>query len=160
MAAYRGPLGRALAYAKGVPDRAVAVELATAFAKHMQPALHGCRPDAIVAVPPAWNRLWVRGFDTAALLAHALSLRLEVPVLRPLARRRGVAQKTLGARQRRVNARRLFRARRPAPARVLLVDDVITTGSTIQVCAEELMGTGTTLHVWGCALCAERRSQG
>ena len=157
MGPYRGPLGRVLAYAKVVPNRGAAVALARAFGRHMAPLVQGCNADAVVAVPPARARLWLRGFDTAALLAHSLADQLQLPVLHALARRQRAPQKALDARQRRVNARQSFRARGPAPARVLLVDDVITTGATLQSCGDELVGGGATTHVWGCALCADRR---
>jgi ComF family protein len=99
--------------------------------------------DAIVPVPPARERARRRGFDPAALIARELARRTRLP-LSPSLRRVGPAPRQLGAaaRDRRQAGRIRVRAVRPPPARALLVDDVHTTGATLDACARELRYSG------------------
>ncbi len=103
--------------------------------------------DVIVPVPLHPRRLAERGYNQAALLASAVARELGVPVVPlALARVRNTAQQARLDRQARlVNVERAFRAR-DAPAvagrRVLLVDDVATTGATLDACAEALLEAG------------------
>lgn len=99
--------------------------------------------DAISWVPLARRRLAERGYDQAKALAVGLARELDLPAL-PLLRR--VTATAPQARQRGAERRRAMRGAfaslRPAPNRVLLVDDVLTTGSTAAACAEALEGAG------------------
>lgn len=110
--------------------------------------------DAVVPVPLHWGRLWRRGYDQAALLATALARHLDLPVSRPLYRTRSTpAQSLRGRDQRRRNLAGAFGVRRRQLGarlrgqRVLLVDDVITTGSTLEAAADCLRrgGAGVVL---------------
>jgi predicted amidophosphoribosyltransferase len=98
---------------------------------------------AIVAVPPSRARLRARGFDPAALLARALARRAGLP-LEDCLRRRDRAGRQVGAgrSERRTAGRLTIEATRPAPAQVLLVDDVHTTGATLEACARTLRAAG------------------
>jgi ComF family protein len=103
--------------------------------------------DLIVPVPLHRRRLWWRGFNQAAFLAIAISDRLEKPFdLRSLIRTRATTPQTSQDHDdRRRNVRRAFSVRRPARIkglRVLLVDDVMTTGATVDECARVLMRAG------------------
>ena len=99
--------------------------------------------DALVPVPPDRARVRRRGFDPAALLARGLARRTGLPVV-PCLRRTGPASRQLGARarDRRAAGRLRIEASRPAPTRVLLVDDVHTTGATLHACAGALRAAG------------------
>jgi predicted amidophosphoribosyltransferase len=96
---------------------------------------------AVVAVPPAQARRRRRGFDPAGELAGALAARLDAEVVACLARRGSGHQ---------MGRRRADRIRHPpriaaiaaAPRSVLLVDDVLTTGSTLTACAQALRAAG------------------
>ena len=95
----------------------------------------------LVPVPPAPGRLRRRGFDPAALLAAALAAELELarsPCLRRLDGRRQVGR----SRCERIASPPRVGARRAAPERALLVDDVLTTGATLGVCAAALREAG------------------
>ena len=98
---------------------------------------------AIVAVPPASGRRRARGFDPAALIAAELAQRLDLPV-RDCLRRRGRTPRQVGARraERRAAGRLSIEASSAAPTIALLVDDVHTTGATLQASAVALRAAG------------------
>jgi len=106
------------------------------------------RPVLIVAVPlhPARERR--RGYNQSRLLAVRLSTRLGIPVAPPRALRRRwrtPAQTGRGARRRQENMAGAFQGgwrRGLAGRRVLLVDDVMTTGATLRACAAALREAG------------------
>lgn len=103
----------------------------------------------IVPVPLHWTRLFWRRYNQAALLAHALSRVADVPVVPDLLvrTRRTPSQGKLSAAARRRNVAGAFAVRRSAHARiagrrVLLIDDVLTTGATAAGCAKALLAAG------------------
>jgi ComF family protein len=109
--------------------------------------------DAICAVPLHHVRRRERGFNQAALLAASLARRLQRPLrLSYLIRVRDTGTQThLTARDRLTNVKGAFEARRPGRfrgQRLLLVDDVMTTGATVSACAGVLKGAGAaSVHV-------------
>ena len=113
------------------------------------PRLGGCHFDLVVPVPlhPAKQR--ERGFNQAALLAQTLSSRMLVPVRPVLERIRYTKTQTAFDRAERMqNLRDAFRLRAGADVRglqVLLVDDVLTTGSTLNECARVLKRAGASV---------------
>ena len=99
---------------------------------------------AVVPVPPQRVRRRRRGFDPAGELARQLAVRLELPHA-PCLRRRDRGRPQVGStRSQRRRAGRLSVELRapPPPARVLLVDDVHTTGATLDACARALLAGG------------------
>jgi ComF family protein len=107
------------------------------------------RIDAIVPVPLHWWRKWSRGFNQAELLARTLSRRTGAPVIEALRRTRPTtAQAGLTNRARRRNVGGAFESRRTSHKldgkHVLLIDDVMTTGSTAAACALALKRAGVS----------------
>ncbi len=104
------------------------------------------RFDVVVPVPLHWRRRLARGFNQSAWLAGAVARRYAVPVVAALKRRRGtVSQAGLSHAKRRANVSGAFVVRRPGEVRgrrVLLIDDVMTTGATASACAAALKRAG------------------
>lgn len=98
----------------------------------------------IIPVPLHLRRLRERGFNQAVILARQVAKRYGIPLdLGSLRRERGTPpQVGLGRALRAANVRGAFTVRRPEAIRgqrILLIDDVYTTGSTLQECAAVLM---------------------
>ncbi|MGH7916954.1 MAG: ComF family protein [Candidatus Binataceae bacterium] len=103
--------------------------------------------DVIIPVPLHRGRLRWRGFNQAALLGTAVARWMRRPMdVSNLVRVRATAPQTSqDHHQRRANVRRAFAIKRPrrvANCRVLLVDDVMTTGATADECARTLLEAG------------------
>jgi ComF family protein len=105
------------------------------------------RPDLIMPVPLHRKKLSSRGFNQALLLGEVFSQRLKMPLdRRNLRRIRWTEpQVNLAAGDRRANVKGAFSIHEPALVigrRVLLVDDVLTTGSTAEECGKVLKAAG------------------
>jgi ComF family protein len=137
---YEGALREILHAFKFDGRRSIAAPLAALMRLHGRTVLEGA--DAVVPVPLHWRRHWRRGFNQSAALARGL----ELPVVHALRRRRHTrTQADLPAWQRHANVRKAFRVRRGTRltgACVVLVDDVSTTGATLEACATALVGAG------------------
>jgi len=110
------------------------------------PRLHGRRFDLIVPVPLHPARERERGFNQATLLAELLARQLAVPLGAALERiRYTITQTAYDRAERMENLRDAFRLRKKMNVRelhVLLIDDVLTTGSTLSECARILKEAG------------------
>jgi ComF family protein len=104
------------------------------------------RYDAIVPVPLHWKRRWRRGFNQSELLAKQISKRRRIPLVKALRRARPTAnQSGLTSAARRRNIAGAFQPKPGANLRgrrVLLIDDVFTTGATASACAAALKRAG------------------
>jgi ComF family protein len=103
--------------------------------------------DVIIPVPLHIGRLRWRGFNQAAMLAVSVARRIDRPLdLRTLVRVRETPPQTQRNRDERIkNLKRAFAVRRPAriaSRRILLIDDVMTTGATADECARTLLAAG------------------
>jgi ComF family protein len=105
--------------------------------------------DALVPVPLHWRRLWARRFNQSAMLAAAVSAASGVPVVTAALKRvKATAQQVgLSRPERAANVQGAFRvpdAGKPAVVgrRLVLVDDVLTSGATVEGCARALLRAG------------------
>ncbi len=114
----------------------------------LQPA--GIAPEVVVPVPMQFRKLRRRGYNQASFLARGLAKQLGLPCREGILRRvpTGVVSQTrLTRRQRLENALRAYQSCPSADVAgkvVLLVDDVMTTGATLDACARRLREAGAT----------------
>jgi ComF family protein len=123
------------------------------------------RFDAVTPVPLHWRKQWQRGFNQSDLLARAVARRRGIPVVRALRRTRSTqTQAGLSNTERRKNVAAAFQCRRSgetlAGRRVLLIDDVMTTGSTAAACARVLKQAGAARVVLLTVARVDRRFEG
>lgn len=121
--------------------------LAGALGKLLSSALpRDLQFDAIVPVPMHWRKRFARGFNQADLLGRGIARRCGLPVQQSLVRRKSAkVQAGLSHAQRRLNVASAFAIARKAKVtglRILLVDDVMTTGATASACAFLLKRAG------------------
>lgn len=109
--------------------------------------------DGLIPVPLHWRRLWARRFNQSAALAGAISGISGVPVLHgALKRVRATPQQVgLSQAQRADNVQGAFRVDADGKAavagrRLVLIDDVLTSGATVDTCARSLLRAGAA-HV-------------
>lgn len=104
------------------------------------------RFDLVMAVPLHWRKRWKRGFNQAELLARHVAKRRGVPLSDALCRKRATSvQASLAMAGRRRNVAGAFAVRSKdavAGKRILLIDDVMTTGATASACASVLKRAG------------------
>jgi ComF family protein len=105
--------------------------------------------DALVAVPLHWRRLWARRFNQSAMLAATVSRQTAVPVAAgALKRVKPTAQQVgLSRSERAANVQGAFRVPDDGKAavagrRLILIDDVLTSGATVDGCARALLRAG------------------
>lgn len=109
-------------------------------------------PEVIIPVPLFWKRQWQRGYNQAECLARPLAKWLNLPLDTESLRRirHTTAQRELTAAARRRNLKSAFCYHPPKTyKRVALVDDVVTTGSTLNAICAELRKQGVEeIIVW------------
>ena len=101
--------------------------------------------EAIVPVPLSPDGLKNRGFNQALLLAYQLSKRKKVPLLMDVLAKITDTPPQIGlsAKERSANVRKAFTCRKKLPGMsILLIDDVMTTGATVNACSKELLKAG------------------
>jgi ComF family protein len=146
LGSYTDHLRQAVLAAKRPAGELVVAGLAALLWDKHRDTLAAWRPDLVVPVPMHWTRRAARGTSAAQGLARQLGASLGVPCRGPLRRVRATRmQNELPPGERRANVRGVFRSS-PAVAgrRVLLVDDVTTTGATLAECRAALVAAGAT----------------
>jgi len=149
-APYEDPLREALRAFKFAGRRALAAPLADLIIEMGLSCLAVAAPDVLVPVPLHPRRERERGFNQALLLARRLSRGWNVPVRTDVLTRAAPTrpQTDLTAAERRANVRHAFALRRPdlvTGRHVLVVDDILTTGSTASACALRLREAGAAV---------------
>ncbi len=166
MATYEDPLDRIIRVYKDAGERGLAPLLAemladtAAHAERVAPERYGgvvSDADALVFVPATAVAYVRRGYDHMEQIAAELSRRSGVPMLDALAKLGGADQRALGRKDRRAGMRGVFEVvERVRDMRLVLVDDVCTTGATLDAAAEALRRAGAhqvdalvLARVWG-----------
>jgi competence protein ComFC len=141
-AVFSGPMRKALHALKYDSDRSLAALLVRLAHPHW--ALPAWSYDVLIPVPLGKKRERARGYNQSLLLAEALSRMVGVPVAAgSITRvRETPTQVGLSYPERKRNVADAFQATAVAGKRILLVDDVCTTGATLQSCAEALGRAG------------------
>jgi len=99
---------------------------------------------AIVPVPPKPGKIRKTGWDQVEYIAKILEREKNIPnVNRCLKRLTSKSQKELSRENRRMNLRGRIIAKKSVPQNAILIDDVMTTGSTLDACAAALKEAGT-----------------
>lgn len=148
---YEGILREAVLRIKDLNGEGLALALGRLLGQIV--AQSDCRFDAIVPVPLHWLRYWQRGYNQAQVIAEGVSEVTGLAVLPRLLRRRRYTPSQIGqsVTQREQNLRGAFtvsRWTRRLPSAILLVDDVMTTGSTLREAARALRSASVgTIHV-------------
>jgi competence protein ComFC len=139
---YSGPISELIAAYKKGRRRS----LSGFFARLAASAIEEKWPDrTIVPVPPRPGKIKAQGWDQIEEIVRALEAR-GLPVARPLVRRDSAEQKSLGRGERAANASKAYGLKKGerSPLSPLLLDDVITTCSTLDACARALRQGGAS----------------
>ncbi len=153
---YQGPLREAIHRLKYNHSTALAPILAELLVEFLRD--YPCPVDVIVPVPLHPARERARGYNQAVLLARQLAVSQKLPMWYNVVERvrATTPQVELDAAARRENMRDAFTATtQVAGVRVLLIDDVCTTGATMEACSTALKRRGAK-SVWGLALARGR----
>ncbi len=136
------PLARLVVLYKDGGERRLAPVLATLLVEAL--ADWTAWPDAVAGIPASRSAMLRRGFDHGAVLADSLASELSVARLAALVSAAKGDQRRLGREQRAANVARglVSRPGIVVPSRVLLVDDVLTTGATLDAAARVLLAAG------------------
>src|SRR5499433_2756688 len=141
-------VARALVHALKYGDR---LDLAPMMGRWMATAgrVLTAEADALIPVPLHWRRYWARRFNQSVLLAEAIAKTSGVPVVLGALKRVKATPQQVGLSQsaRALNVQGAFRVSPSgksavAGRRLILVDDVITTGATVDACARALLRAG------------------
>lgn len=146
---FAGPVAEAIHLLKYSERRSIARRLAGLMAGCLARGDPYLQSDLITAVPLHRVRLRERGYNQAQLLAEELSRTIGIPAdPKAVSRiRHNPTQTKLNRKQRLENVRNIFRSGDPGRVRgrrVILVDDVLTTGATIGSCARALLEAGAS----------------
>lgn len=143
---YRNELGRILRQFKYRADQSLAPGVARLLELTFQKNFISADWDLLTIVPTHSARVRDRGFDHLHLLSCLLAKRIDVPARRILDKRLASRpQAGLTEKQRRRNVRRSFALQRSVEgSRILLLDDIFTTGATANECARVLKRGGAS----------------
>lgn len=150
LGAYHEGLRDAVLRMKRTSHDALSTAMGRLLVERRREHLAGVQADMIVPIPMFWRRRLRRGKNNPEMLAACLAKSLDIPLRRSiLVRRRNTPlQSGLAASRRFENVRDAFRVRRPDDvqgARILLVDDVLTTGATCSEAAKTLKDAGAAM---------------
>jgi ComF family protein len=142
---YEGPLQKLIQIFKYGKIESLAGPLARLL---IQSLPFGENFDVVLAMPMHWRKQWERGFNQAELIAGPVAHRYGLKLSHNLRRSRHTrAQAGLNEKQRQENLKGAFIVRQPAEIsgkRILLIDDVFTTGASLRAAAAALKAAGAS----------------
>jgi len=143
-ALYTGPAKNLIKEMKFRNTRSCAEILARVMSDSFIKHSCGFSPEIVIPVPLHKSRKNERGYNQSALIAKSVSKLLKIPFSNSLLRRvrNTPSQRGLNPGARIKNVKAAFRVRGKIPANVLLIDDVATTGATVNECASTLKSSG------------------
>ena len=149
LGSYEGLRRTAVLRIKKPSERGLAIALCDLLFVSNRQRLVALGTEAIVPVPMHWSRKMWRGANSPETISERLSRHLDLPMAAHLLvrRRRTAPQASLSPNKRLANVRGAFRARKHADlpgARLLLVDDIMTTGATLNEAAKVLRRAGAS----------------
>ena len=144
---YDGPLRHAVLQMKRPSGEALTIAVTHLLCDRVGGQIKNFRVDLIVPIPMHWTRRWARGTNSAEIIAEVVAQRHALPIAgRLLVRRRKTRRQFNlhpGERIRNIHsAFRLSAGYHFSAARVLLVDDILTTGATCNEAAKVLRAAG------------------
>lgn len=162
---YAPPVSDAVIRVKFEEDASSAQELGRRMAQKFSACGLAERYDVLIPVPVSRKTRQKRGYNQSALLAKEIAARCGMPLLADalVKVRETPQQTTLGRAQRLTNVAGAYAVKAPASLqgrRVLLVDDVLTTGSTVDECAKTLLAAGAAACGAFCLTSAGRHYEG
>lgn len=143
---YQGQLRQIVHQLKYRREQSLAVPMGQLLARVVQQEPAYDQLDLIIPIPLHRSRQWQRGFNQARLLARETGRHLALPVIEELIRVKATTPQTgLLREQRLTNVQGAFAVHDPRKVqgkRILLVDDVLTTGATVEAAASKLLQAG------------------
>ena len=141
-----GPLARTVVLFKDANERRLADLFGFILGQRIQ-ADWGCWTHALCWIPATKEAVRRRGFDHAELLARCVAQHLKVPALPLLSRPHACDQRSLSRKQRLLAAQQFTCTGHTSqipmhPRRILLIDDVFTTGATVEAASQALLKAG------------------
>jgi ComF family protein len=127
------------------------IGLAEVLVEHLSPLLINAdwEIDLIVPVPLDQDRLKVRGYNQSSLLGESLAKIVKIPFSDKAIQRKKITRSQIGLtkEERKINVRDAFQVCTPVVTgkNILVVDDVITTGATLNACSKELRIAGANV---------------
>lgn len=138
---FDAPLARMVTLHKDAGERRLADVLGGLLAEQVDARWNGWA-QGVAFVPATGAALSRRGFDHGAAIARVVASRLQLPLLDPIRRAAARDQRSLGREARAANVAGTFAVTGTLGGRVLLCDDVFTTGATLDAAAESLLEAG------------------
>ena len=150
LGSYQDGLRSAVLRMKRASERPLSVAMGRLFCLRHEDRVNELRPDAILPIPMFWGREVFRGINNPSVLARTIAGQLRLPLADRLVERwrNTLPQADLRPRQRFRNVRGAFRLQAGydlVGQRLLLVDDILTTGATCSEVAGVLKRAGATM---------------
>jgi len=144
---YRGELREAVLRSKRSTEEALTLALGALMGQQLGPLLETQEIELVTNTPTHWKRRWQRGVQSTELLLRGIVSQVALPVASRMLRCRRYTRKqgTLSPAERFRNVSNAFRVRKPRQVRgkhVLVVDDVMTSGATLNELARVLQQAG------------------